>query len=90
MASSCRRAGRGKKQSAPMHPNRRDTGGRAKPAQQYLVPPSLACPKRVLICCHSCGYDPSEVPQEGRCPKCGSYSWERYAAPVRLLPKNLR
>ena len=56
-------------------------------AADFRVPPSLATPKQVFLCCRSCGYDPPVVPKNGTCPKCGGHSWERYALSARLLPK---
>lgn len=55
-------------------------------ASRFRVPPSLAGPKVVFLACHYCAYSPAEVPSGGRCPKCGGYSWERYALSTRLLP----
>lgn len=55
--------------------------------RRFRVPPSMAGPKEVFLTCHYCGYGPAEVPAGGRCPKCGGYSWERYALSVRLLPQ---
>jgi hypothetical protein len=54
---------------------------------RFRVPPSLATPKRVFVTCHYCGFSPPEVPVGGACPKCGGYSWERFALCRRLLPE---
>jgi rubrerythrin len=53
---------------------------------RFRVAPSLAGAKQVFLICHYCGHDQAEVPADGRCPKCGGHSWERYALSVRLLP----
>jgi hypothetical protein len=44
--------------------------------------------KAVIIECGACAYEPTAVEAAalGRCPKCGSYSWRRFALSVRLLP----
>ncbi len=51
------------------------------------VPPSDAGRKVVMINCHSCGYCPDRIPPDGCCPKCGSYSWERFALSAKLHPE---
>jgi len=53
------------------------------------VNPSDAGAKRVFVACHFCGFSPADVPPDGRCPKCGKDTWERYALAKRLLPKDL-
>ncbi len=64
---------------------------KADPAvPRFRVPPSQAQPKAVFTTCHNCGYDPGVIPENGACPKCGGYSWERNAISVRLLPKARR
>ena len=54
---------------------------------RFRVPANMTGEKRVMVCCHYCGYGPSVVPAAGACPKCGGYSWDRFAIPVKLLPK---
>ena len=49
------------------------------------VPPSLSRPKKVFVTCHYCAYSPSVIPEDGLCPKCGGYSWQRYALSRQLL-----
>ncbi len=63
----------------------------AKPLEEPMpnVDPSDAGPKKVFVTCFYCGYTPAKVPSGGRCPKCGSSSWERYALSTRLLPEDL-
>lgn len=69
-----------------VHPNS-PTRRRGLGADQFPVPPSLSRPKRVFVNCHYCGYSPPEVPPNGLCPKCGRYSWERFALSIKVLPK---
>lgn len=64
--------------------------GFRRPIAAFRVPPSQAGPKSVFVTCHYCGYSPSgEVPTGGMCPKCGGYSWERFALSRRLLPETV-
>ncbi len=59
--------------------------------ERFPVPPSLAMPKRVFVICHYCGYGPEgEVPVGGCCPKCGGYSWERFALAEPLVPQHMK
>jgi len=78
---------------------RRGRGGRnrqphyalGRQAEEFRVPPSQARPKRVFILCHYCGYGPDgDVPESGACPKCGRYSWERFALPEPLVPDHMK
>ncbi len=61
-------------------------GRRRREEDRFRVPPSLATPKKVFLCCPACGYDPDILPESGVCPKCGGHSWERYTLSRRLLP----
>ena len=81
MKQSVRRGLRGR--SARAGPK----GYRPREARDFPVPPSQARPKRVFLCCHYCGYSPPRVPAGATCPKCGGPSWERYALPIKLLPR---
>ena len=57
----------------------------------FRVPPSDAMPKRVFLICHYCGYSPEgDVPRSGACPKCGGFSWERYALAEPLVPAHMK
>jgi len=57
----------------------------------FRVPPSYSMPKRVFVICHYCGYTPDgDVPHSGCCPKCGRFSWERFALAEPLVPKHMR
>lgn len=58
--------------------------------QAFRVDPSKATPKRVFLCCRSCGHEVSVVPAGGACPKCGGHSWERYALARKLLPESMQ
>jgi len=58
---------------------------RPRTERDFAVPPSLARPKRVFLCCHYCGYSPARLPPGAVCPKCGGHSWERYALPLKVL-----
>ena len=78
------------------HPSSREARARKPVRQQvdtdtrdgrFRVPASMTGEKRVMVCCHYCGYGPSVVPAGGACPKCGGYTWDRFAIPVKLLPK---
>ena len=41
--------------------------------------------------CHYCGFGPDgDVPASGLCPKCGRYSWERYALAEPLVPDHMK
>ncbi len=63
------------------------TGG----SEEFRVPPSDSTPKRVFVICHYCGYSPEgDVPADGVCPKCGRYSWERFALAEPLLPEHMK
>ncbi|HET6427861.1 MAG TPA: hypothetical protein VFJ30_05600 [Phycisphaerae bacterium] len=45
----------------------------------------------MFILCHYCGYGPDgDVPESGACPKCGRYSWERFALPEPLVPDHMK
>jgi rubrerythrin len=60
-------------------------------AVRFWVPPSQAMPKRVFLICHYCGYSPKgDVPESGSCPKCGGFSWERFALPEPLIPEHMK
>ena len=77
--------------ASPRAARRRKPARAARPARRTpfrppRVPPSQAGRKKVFLICHYCGYEPPRVPASGRCPKCGGYSWERFAVPRRLLP----
>jgi len=67
------------------------SGPRAKPdSWRGGVPPSQATAKRVFLTCHYCSYSPPTVPENGKCPKCGGHSWERFALAARVLPRHLQ
>ena len=83
------RTGRFRKRKGKVHPNS-PAARRDGEAWRFPVPPSQAGPKQVFVTCHYCGYSPPEVPDGGKCPKCGSYSWERFALSRKLLAKGRR
>ena len=67
------------------------SGPRGKPdSWRGGVPPSQATAKRVFLTCHYCSYSPPTVPEDGKCPKCGGHSWERFALAARVLPRHLQ
>jgi len=67
------------------------SGRRVDQAADFPVPPSQAMPKRVFLICHYCGFSPPDgVPASGACPKCGRYSWERFALPEPLIPQHMK
>lgn len=67
------------------------SGETADAGAGFRVPPSKAMPKRVFLICHYCGYSPSgDVPESGMCPKCGGFSWERFALAEPLVPQHMK
>jgi rubrerythrin len=75
--------------TAHTHRKRRHPEPQARPRRglteaDFAVPPSLATPKVVFLNCHCCGHEVATVPPGGRCPKCGSHSWDRFALSARL------
>ena len=57
----------------------------------FRVPPSQSMPKRVFLICHYCGHSPDgDVPESGCCPKCGGFSWERFALADPLVPQHMK
>ena len=75
--------GRGRKGMAHYSPEETD--------KRFRVPPSMAMPKRVFLICHYCGYSPEgDLPARGSCPKCGGFSWERFALAEPLVPSHMR
>ena len=80
------RGGRGRKRKPHFA-----SGGATAACEPFRVPPSQAMPKRVFVICHYCGYSPEgDVPESGSCPKCGRFSWERYALPEPLVPEHMK
>jgi len=67
------------------------SSSRSGRSEGFRVPPSQATPKRVFVICHYCGFGPDgDVPASGLCPKCGRYSWERYALAEPLVPDHMK
>ena len=47
----------------------------------------LRKPAAEMVVCHCCAYTPPgfKIPEDGRCPKCHGFSWERFEVPIRIL-----
>lgn len=60
-------------------------------ADESIPDIQLLKPAVSVITCHYCAYDPpgSQLPKDGRCPKCYGFSWEKLKIPKSVFAKNL-